>query len=90
MTIDGQPVAPPQPVSLGDLIRDGRLMWVYCCDCGRELDIDPSTLALPADTPIPSLGRRHMKCSVCGSRKIDTRPELYPGGIGAARGRRPM
>jgi hypothetical protein len=26
-----------------------------------------------------------MKCSACGSRKITTRPELYPGGIEAMR-----
>jgi hypothetical protein len=28
------------------------------------------------------------KCSQCGSRKIHSRPELYPGGIEAQRGRR--
>ncbi len=73
------------PVTLADLIRDGKLMWVYCCDCCRERDIDPSTLSLPDDTPVPNLGRRFMKCSACGSRKVDTRPELYPGGIPAKR-----
>ncbi len=77
------------PVTLGDLIRDSKLMWTYCCTCGRELDIDPSTLALPENTPVPGIGRRFMKCSACGSKKIDTRPELYTGGIVAARARRP-
>jgi hypothetical protein len=28
-----------------------------------------------------------MKCSMCGSRKIDARPELYPGGVVAMRER---
>jgi len=28
-----------------------------------------------------------MKCSACGSRKIDARPELYPGGVVAMRKR---
>ena len=75
------------PVTLGDLIHDGKLMWVYCLDCCRERDIDPRGLRLPATTPVPGLGRRHMRCSACGSRKIETRPELYPGGVVAARGR---
>jgi hypothetical protein len=42
--------------------------------------------ALPAATPVPDIGK-HMKCSTCGSRKIDTKPELYPGGVKAMRGR---
>ena len=43
--------------------------------------------ALPANTPVPDVDK-HMKCSVCGSRKINTKPELYPGGVEAmGRGR---
>lgn len=68
------------PVTLASLIRDGRLLWVYCTRCCRERDIDPASLGLPGDTPVPGLGRRHLKCSACGSRDIDTKPELYPGG----------
>jgi hypothetical protein len=33
-------------------------------------------------TPVP-LVSAHMKCSLCGSRKIDTKPQLYPGGVAA-------
>ena len=68
------------PVRLGDLIRENKLMWTYCVECGREKDLKPDTLALPPSTPVPGLGRRYMRCSKCGSKKIDTRPELYPGG----------
>ena len=25
--------APTGPVTLGDLIREDKLLWVYCCDC---------------------------------------------------------
>lgn len=77
--------AKPRPVTLGDLIAEGKLMWTYCLDCCHERDLDPATIPLPPETPIPGLGRRHMRCSHCGSRKIDTRPELYKGGIAAAR-----
>jgi hypothetical protein len=69
-----------RPVRLGDLIRDGKLLCLYCRDCFRERDVDPSTVPLPPDVPVPEIGKR-MKCSACGSRKIDSRPELYPGGI---------
>jgi hypothetical protein len=31
-----------------------------------------------------------MKCSPCGSRKIDARPELCPGGFTAMRGHERM
>jgi len=36
---------------------------------------------------VPEIGK-HMKCSACGSRKINTKPELYPGGVEAMRKRR--
>ncbi|MEQ1612964.1 MAG: hypothetical protein ABL904_09435 [Hyphomicrobiaceae bacterium] len=71
-------------ITLASLIRDGKLLWVYCNDCGPERDVDPASLELTGNTPVPGLGRRHIKCSTCGSRKIDTKPELYPAGIEAA------
>jgi hypothetical protein len=58
------------PVTLSDLAHDGKLLWVYCTDCGRERDLDPASLPLPGETPVPSVGKR-MKCSACGSRTID-------------------
>jgi hypothetical protein len=42
---------------------------------------------LSAETPVPEVGKQK-KCSVCGSRKINTKPELYPGGVAAMRRRR--
>lgn len=75
------------PVTLHDLMNEGKLLWCYCRECGRERDIDPSTLPLPASFPVPSVGAR-MWCSGCGSKKIDTKPELYPGGVEAMRRRR--
>lgn len=74
------------PVRLADLIGEGKLLWVYCWDCGRERDIEPASLPLGVDTPVPAIGLR-MVCSACGSRKVTTAPELYPGGIQAARKR---
>ena len=76
------------PVTLGDLIEAKKLLSVYCCDCGHERDVDPAALSLSWDTPVPFIST-HMKCSACGSRKINTKPELYPGGVPAMRSGRP-
>jgi len=78
---------PTGPVTLGDLIREDKLLWVYCRDCCHERDVNPADLPIPADTPVPDIGKR-LKCSMCGSRKISTTPEQYPGGVLAMRARR--
>jgi hypothetical protein len=75
------------PVTLGDLIRESKLLWCYCRECCRERDVDPATIPLPPEFPVPEVGSR-MKCSACGSRAVETKPELYPGGIEAMRQRR--
>jgi hypothetical protein len=76
-----------EPVTLGHLIADDKLLWCYCRRCGHERDVNPVTVPLPPETPVPDVGK-HMKCSLCGSREIDTKPELYPGGVKAMRARR--
>ncbi len=78
---------PQNPVRLADLVRDGKLLWCYCRDCCRERDVDPAKIPLPPEFPVPKVGSR-MKCSACGSRAVETKPELYPGGIEAMRKRR--
>jgi hypothetical protein len=75
------------PVTLGDLIASDKLLWVYCTHCGHERDVNPAMVSLPTETPVPDVGN-HMKCSLCGSRKVNTKPELYPGGVKAMRDRR--
>jgi hypothetical protein len=77
--------APTIPaVRLVDLISDGKLLWVYCRECCHERNLDPGSLPLTGATPMPEV-RHRMKCSRCGSRKIDTKPERYPGGTVARR-----
>jgi hypothetical protein len=72
---------PTGPVTLGDLSSCGSIAPSY------ERDVNPSNVPLPADTPVPEVSKK-MKCSEYGSRKINTKPELYPGGILAMRARR--
>jgi hypothetical protein len=38
-------------VIIADLIRDRRMLWVYCRECGRERDVNPATLPLPGECP---------------------------------------
>ena len=75
------------PVTLADLVREDKLLWVFCRECCRERDVNPATVPLPPETPVPEVGK-HMKCSRYGSRKVSTAPELYAGGIHAMRARR--
>jgi hypothetical protein len=45
---------PTGPVTLTVLAQAGKLLLVYCRECGREHDLDPLSLPLPAET-----------CAVC-------------------------
>ncbi len=78
--------SPTGPVTLGDLIHEDKLLWVYCRDCHHERDLNPATVPLPPETPVPDVGKK-MKCSKCGSRSATTAPELHPGGVVAMRQR---
>ena len=77
----------PGPVTIGDPIASGRLLWVYCRTCYRERDFEPVTLTFALDQPVPSAGKR-MRCSACGGRNISTAPEHVPGGVVALRAMR--
>ena len=77
VTITKKDIRQSPPVTLGDLVSEDKLLWLYCCDCGRERNVNPTAIPLPPETPVPDV-RKRMKCSACGSRKINTKPEL-PG-----------
>ena len=47
------------PVTLGDLVREDKLLWVYCCDCCHERDLNHATVPLPPETPVPELDKRN-------------------------------
>ena len=46
-----------EPVTIGALRRDGRLLWCYCLDCQHEAEIDPGASGLADDIPVPEAGR---------------------------------
>ena len=52
-------------------------MGVHCKKCARHVVMDPATLHLAPETPVPSLAGR-FKCTRCGSKQTEARPE-WPG-----------
>ena len=73
------------PGTLGDLGRNGKLLWLHCNACGREVEVAPLFLGLPPEHPVATVKHR-LKCGVRGSNKIDSKPELYPGEIAGLSG----
>ena len=64
------------PVTLDDLAADGRLLWCFCATCCHEVEVPPLSLGLPGNVPVPDVARR-LRCSRCGSREIETKPQLH-------------
>jgi hypothetical protein len=62
-----------KPVTIGDLIRDGKLLEIHCGSCrpARHLYIDAGSLDLPKRLPVPEVAN-HLVCSVCGAKNSDT------------------
>src|SRR5262245_5647428 len=55
-----------KPVTIGDLIREGKLLEVHCSSCRpeRHLYIDAGSLDLPKRMPVPDVAN-HLVCSKC-------------------------
>jgi len=62
-----------KPVTIGDLIREGKLLEVHCGNCRpeRHLYLNPGILRLPKRMPVPEVGK-HLVCSKCGARNSET------------------
>ena len=69
-------LASDRPVTLGDLVRERRTVWAYCLACCRERDLPSADLPLPMDVAVRDVAAR-LACSACGSRKIQTKPQLH-------------
>jgi hypothetical protein len=61
-----------KPVTIGDLIKSGKLLEVHCSSCrpARHLYIDAGS-DLPRRLPVPQIAD-HLVCSSCGARNTDT------------------
>lgn len=60
------------PMTLKNMRSLGMQSIMALCGCGHGAATDVS--ALTGDTPVPSIKFR-MRCSACGSRPIDVRPD---------------
>jgi Trypsin-like peptidase domain len=60
-------------VTIGDLIREGKLLEVHCGNCRpeRHLYLNPEILRLPKRTSVPEVAG-HLVCSKCGARNRET------------------
>src|SRR4051794_39535725 len=76
-----------KPVTIGDLIRDGKLLEAHCSSCRpeRHLYLNPEILRLPRRMPVPEVAG-HLVCSKCGAKNSETynpiwaRPDARVGG----------
>jgi hypothetical protein len=77
-----------KPVSIGDLIREGKLLEVHCGKRRpeRHLYLNPEILRLPKRMTVPEVAS-HLVCSKCGARNSETfnpiwaRPDARVGGV---------
>ena len=67
---------PGPPPTLADLAREGADVWCWCMSCHHHATV-PIATAIgrfgPA-TAFPRIGRS-FRCTACGSRDIDVRPD---------------
>jgi hypothetical protein len=62
-----------KPVTIGDLVREGRLLELRRASCRpeRHLHLNPEILRLPRRMPVPEVAS-HLVCSGCGARNSET------------------
>jgi hypothetical protein len=67
-----------KPVTIGDLIKSGKLLEVSCSSCrpARHLYIDAGSLDLPKRMLVPEVAN-HLVCSVCGARNGETHHPIW-------------
>src|SRR5262245_35071549 len=67
-----------KPVTIGDLIREGKLLEVHCGNCRpeRHLYINAGSLDLPKRMPVPEVAN-HLVCSKCGARNSETHNPIW-------------
>ena len=69
-----------KPVTIGDLIREGKLLEVHCGNCRpeRHLYLNPEILRLSKRMPVPEVAS-HLVCSICGARNDELKRRYRRG-----------
>ena len=70
-----------RPARLGDIADAGLAILCWCNRCGHNSSVDSRMLAAKVGPalPVPEIGAR-MRCTVCQSKDIATRPAWPPPG----------
>jgi len=78
-------------MTIGDVIRDGKLLEVHYGDCrpARHLYIDAGSLDLPRRLSAPQIAD-HLVCNVCGAKNSETIIRYGRGQMGPSRWRRTL
>ena len=64
------------PMTLGNMRENGvHAVTAECRACGHKSDVVVDQL--PETTAVPEAGKR-MRCSQCGGKQIETRPQARP------------
>jgi hypothetical protein len=82
-----------KPVTIGDLVSQGKLLEVHCGSCRpeRHLYINADSLDLPKRMPVPEVAN-HLVCSVCGAKNSNTYHPIWArpdAGVPGTTGRYP-
>lgn len=64
-----------KPETLAGLISKSLKLWIYCEECHHNRSVDPCSIDLPPDTPVPAIGRLFW-CSNCKHQPAFTRPDF--------------
>ncbi len=66
-------------MALAYLRQEGLHLFVWCngCSRNRSLPVGPLIAALGPDYPVPAAARR-LRCTGCGGRDIESRPDWAP------------
>ena len=72
----------PAPATLGEVAAKGLKLWVWCNGCSHNKTLAVASLIarLGRNFPVPRLGAR-LRCSACGGRDIDARPDWPRRGV---------
>ena len=62
------------PVTFGWLIERGLDVGLHCFPCSRHAVVPVRSLPFAIETPVPASAGR-FKCTLCGSRQTEARPE---------------
>jgi hypothetical protein len=66
----------PGPVTMGDLRRNGKALEIGCMNCNRHEYVDPHSIKLPDELPVPKVADR-LRRTRCGFRNSPASSKVW-------------